>query len=333
MNNNNTNNHNDTSMDVEDSEQSTHLKQTYRDLRENMHEEQSYYVDPKSNRIESALDTVEASFKIVRKTSDAVSGNQVLLQLTLLEKERIKNVHCEFRSFKNSEFMDKIKANFKIKSSSSQDQEEEEEAQDQFDEYVLTRENLIHFGKMVMPFFRVLPRPTFLIGSLGKEAPVIQRRQRKQREAVHDDESKRTQIKEIGKESLETETNKTVGEVERIYSILKKYFKRSKGVPICLFEFIINPDSFSRTIENIFYLSFLVKDGYAKISLSSDNLPVVEPNLENEKMLNDKKLNNQRDVNNIQSVISLTKLEWQELIKVYNIDRPLIPDPPEPVKH
>ena len=72
-------------------------------------------------------------------------------------------------------------------------------------------------------------------------------------------EEKRTQIEELSKNSIETDTNKTVGEVERIYTVLKKYFKRTKGEPICLFEFVINPESFSRTIENIFYLSFLVK--------------------------------------------------------------------------
>ena len=96
------------------------------------------------------------------------------------------------------------------------------------------------------------------VGSLDKETPIVQRRARKPREK-NDDESKRTLIKELQKDSIETETNKTVGEVERIYTCLKRYFKRSKGVPICLFEFVINPSSFSRTIENIFYLSFLVK--------------------------------------------------------------------------
>ena len=40
--------------------------------------------------------------------------------------------------------------------------------------------------------------------------------------------------------------------------------------PIPLYWFMINPDSFSRTIENIFYISFLVKDGYAKISIGED---------------------------------------------------------------
>lgn len=45
--------------------------------------------------------------------------------------------------------------------------------------------------------------------------------------------------------------------------------------PINLFEFVINPRSFPQTIENIFYLSFSVRDARAKIEDDKNGLPVV----------------------------------------------------------
>lgn len=45
--------------------------------------------------------------------------------------------------------------------------------------------------------------------------------------------------------------------------------------PINLFEFIINPHSFGQTIENMFYLSFSVRDARAKIEIDEHGLPVV----------------------------------------------------------
>jgi len=45
--------------------------------------------------------------------------------------------------------------------------------------------------------------------------------------------------------------------------------------PINLFEFVINPRSFGQTIENIFYLSFNVRDARAKIEIDGRGIPMV----------------------------------------------------------
>lgn len=57
--------------------------------------------------------------------------------------------------------------------------------------------------------------------------------------------------------------------VRLVYNLLREYS------PINLFEFVINPFSFSQTIENIFYLSFSVQDARAKIEIIGDSFPVL----------------------------------------------------------
>lgn len=140
--------------------------------------------------------------------------------------------------------------------------------------YLLTKPILSKFGDFSMNFFRVTPRPTFLLGSLEKEIPtkIKKVRQRRINEKRNDDQ--KTEIKELEENSNEKEISTTVTEIERIYKILKRFFKKFKR-PICLYEFMVNPKSFCRTIENIFYVSFLVKDGYARIYLDKENLPVI----------------------------------------------------------
>jgi hypothetical protein len=44
---------------------------------------------------------------------------------------------------------------------------------------------------------------------------------------------------------------------------------------ISLFEFAINPFSFGQTVENFFYISFLVRDGYLAIESDNHGLPTI----------------------------------------------------------
>lgn len=52
-------------------------------------------------------------------------------------------------------------------------------------------------------------------------------------------------------------------QVENLYRCLEREFKKNGKQPVNLFEFAFNPRSFAQTIENLFHLSFLVKDGRA----------------------------------------------------------------------
>jgi len=44
--------------------------------------------------------------------------------------------------------------------------------------------------------------------------------------------------------------------------------------PINLFKFVVNPNDFAQSVENIFYLSFLIRDGKAAFE-TQDGEPVI----------------------------------------------------------
>lgn len=54
----------------------------------------------------------------------------------------------------------------------------------------------------------------------------------------------------------------------------RKHKITSEGGPI-LFDYALNPHSFGQTVENLFYISFLIKEGHVGISQDDDGLPVL----------------------------------------------------------
>ena len=146
------------------------------------------------------------------------------------------------------------------------------------------------------------PVPGFLLGplSLQKRArKVTQRRERLQKrdptDAVRPEELKAKDLEQVENSNLTTicknirnllikkceEGEKLVERdltddmtEEEIRALIKKHgIADSGGVP--LFDFVVNPQSFGQTVENLFYVSFLIRDGAAGIGNDSDMIPTL----------------------------------------------------------
>jgi hypothetical protein len=109
------------------------------------------------------------------------------------------------------------------------------------------------------------------------------------------------------------DVNETTQNVQKLYNLVLQV------QPISLYKFVINPSSFAESVENLFHLSFLVRDG--KISIEEGEhgdliVEACEPPTEEDF---------QNGLQKIQSVFHFDKHLFDKAIKKYNITESLIP--------
>jgi hypothetical protein len=104
--------------------------------------------------------------------------------------------------------------------------------------YTMTKPILSDAGKFTMNYFRIPPRPTFLLGSLDKEVAMVTKKVRQKRAVEKSVEGKETKIKELSGEPEENDKNSTVNEINGVFKTLRKIFKRSGGKIILIPMFI-----------------------------------------------------------------------------------------------
>ncbi|KAI9676129.1 MAG: nuclear protein [Caeruleum heppii] len=87
------------------------------------------------------------------------------------------------------------------------------------------------------------------------------------------------------------------------------------------FNFVINPTSFGQTVENLFYVSFLIREGSVGVAKDGNGLPTLHPSKPH-KMTEIKK----DGLRKHQAIFSIDWRTWEELTRAFGIERPLIPD-------
>lgn len=102
-----------------------------------------------------------------------------------------------------------------------------------------------------------------------------------------------------------------------VRSIMRKHNIASNGgVP--LFHFCINPKSFGQSVENIFYVSFLIKEGRVGLDFDEDDLPTLG-------MVAARTVQERQETQRNQAVFTLDFDTWENLIKSFGIQKSVVP--------
>lgn len=150
------------------------------------------------------------------------------------------------------------------------------------------------------------PMPSFLLGPLAVHKKIRKQTQRRERlqkrdpkDAIRPEEIKARDLEQAENSNLSTlcknihtllrektwEGQSALNEVnlaegsEEEYSAVAKIHGLAENGQMSFFPFVINPKSFGQSVENLFYVSFLIRDGDVEVGQSDDTLPTLSQQL------------------------------------------------------
>lgn len=216
------------------------------------------------------------------------------------------------------------------------------------------------FGRHAcFPYVKRPACPSFLLGPLSAEKKVRKQTQRTARqtqdknvretrpealtraELSQSDENGLTAIctrihKHITKhiDEVDAEMRSTFSSEQEIESAEGKRWMKERRMSIrggpSLFDYTLNPTSFGQTVENLFYISFLIKEGRLGLVYDEDRLPILiatAPSDSREAREDDAAAPSKKTKigHKHQAVFSLDYGTWEKLVEAFDVTEPMIP--------
>ncbi|XP_012410240.1 EP300-interacting inhibitor of differentiation 3 [Trichechus manatus latirostris] len=296
---------------VADEEKCRSIRKQYRQLMYNVQQQRDDIVNTASESLTEALEEANVLFDEVSRTREAALDAQFLVLASDLGKEKAKQLNCDMSFFNQGAFRDYLCIFVGL----NWLEEERDELGDFDDSIALSFWEKVQ--KEATSWTLRAETFHFIFGSFKSEPSAPKPRQRKRVCSMEENGDMPTKLRKMDLNGNQEATEK---EVERILGLLQTYFRKYPDSPVSYFEFVVDPHSFSRTVENIFYVSFIIRDGFARISLDQDRLPILEP-------INNNQMDEGYDSSSHgrrQGVISLSLQDWKNIVATFEISEAMI---------
>lgn len=156
----------------------------------------------------------------------------------------------------------------RARNSDDEDEDTVNEEEDNDESHSWQWQNL---GMIAAKYTRRAPAMDHLVGPLAVEAKE-RKTGKRARLDIGDDDEEAARPDTLDETEIQRSENETTRLVKEIASLLET---RGGETGVNLFDFTINPRSFSNSVENLFYVSFLIRDGMASIEDEGDNPPTL----------------------------------------------------------
>uniref|UniRef100_A0A8C3YJQ8 Non-structural maintenance of chromosomes element 4 n=1 Tax=Catagonus wagneri TaxID=51154 RepID=A0A8C3YJQ8_9CETA len=267
-----------------------------------------------SDKLTQVLEEANTLFNGVSRAREAVLDAHFLVLASDLGKEKAKQLRSDLNSFDMLRYVETLLTHMGVNPLEAEELVRDEDSSDF--EFIVYDSWKIS-GKTAENTFNKTHTFHFLLGSIQGECPVPKPRidRPKKVRMIEEKQAMPAELKRM-EESHQEATEK---EVERILGLLQTYFQEDPDTPMSFFDFVVDPHSFPRTVENIFHVSFIIRDGFARIRLDQDRLPIIEPVNLNES----DGIDQNTQIRN-QGIIALSYREWEEIVKTFEISEAVI---------
>ncbi|KAJ1877200.1 hypothetical protein H4R99_003817 [Coemansia sp. RSA 1722] len=276
------------------------LRHNYRSLLSDAATRKKEYLADDGTLLLDDLERANSLFNRVKSTTEGILDSRFLILSADIGAQRAHQMRIDSTAFDSLEYIDRVRQMLVGHASTTSVEQN------------MAGSDWSRIGVLAQRFTRAAPGFSCIYGPLMTE-----RKERKRVERKQTDRSKKTSVAESRIESVDEtdvrkQENQTTKLVRKVHDIL------ARSGPINLFQLVINPESFAQSVENIFYVSFLIRDGRAYIDDQSGQpmIEACEPPQQDDY---------QMGLTRKQLIFSLDQTAWQEIIDVYGITQCVIP--------
>ncbi|KZT67578.1 hypothetical protein DAEQUDRAFT_694011 [Daedalea quercina L-15889] len=298
----------------QDPEEKRNLRRQYRSLYKSTTEDlQDHAKDLTAEQLVEKVKQSDSLFDRVKGTAEATLDSNFLLAATQMGAAKARAMKAGAGAFDVDDFVSRL-VTFMSRNQGVAVPEDLDSDNEQ--DYSGEPLDYARIGRRTLAKSRRIPVMDFMLGPLSIEQ---KKRAVAKRATLQKDEREKKKPQEITESDITRSENETTKNVATLERILQQQVGKTN-----LFRLIINPNDFGQSVENLFYLSFLIRDGKCALEFEHGQ-PVIyvseQPSEEDYAA----------GLRKQQMVMEFDMATWRRAIEVFDIQEAMVPQRPKSI--